>query len=522
MKNNKSSSKETLQEKSWIMYDWANSVYATIIMAAIYPIYFAAAAPDGDVWWGYGTSIATFTVAILAPILGAIADYAGMKKKLFTFFLALGVVFTLCMAISDNWKLMLVGYIISYIGFSGSCLFYDSFLTDVTTADRMDRISAKGYAMGYIGGSTIPFLIAIALVMVVFPDNNALAVKLSVVLTSVWWMIFSIPILKNVKQTHSLGKIPPHLLKNTFKNVANTFVSITKDKAVLLFMLAYFFYIDGVGTVIHMSTAYGSTLGLGTVGMILALMVTQLVAAPCAILFSKFSQKFGSIKMIGFAIVVYFIICTVGFYMGFSLEAEQAAYNDAFNTAYTTENTEVRAYLDILRDDGIATLSGEARADEFAALADSYVKNADPAIAGEVGKAVESIKASVVSVIKTEQFDSTYSAALSRSSMLFWMMAVLVGTCQGGIQALSRSFFGKLIPAEKSNEYYGFFDIFGKFAAVMGPALYAFIKTLTGRASFGILSLMLLFAIGGVILVMGRKHFRELEGRASSAVESAE
>lgn len=496
------------------MYDWADSVYATIIMAAIFPIYFASVAPGGDVVWGYGTSIATFTVAILAPILGAIADYNGMKKKLFTFFMLLGVVFTSVMAITDNWRLMLVGYIISYIGFSGSCLFYDSFLTDVTTVDRMDAVSAKGYAMGYLGGSTIPFLISIALVMFVFPDNNPLAVKISVVMTSMWWLIFSIPMLKNVNQTHSLGKIPPQLFKTTFKNVGKTFINITKDKAVLLFIIAYFFYIDGVGTVIHMSTAYGATLGLGATGMVLALLLTQLVAAPCAVLFSRLSGKVGSIKMIGVAIIVYFLICSVGFYMGFSLETAQDDYTQAFNAAYNAKTEEAGKYLVRLSNDGISLLSSESRTDDFNKLADKYLENADPSIKAEMAVAIPAIKEAVGKVLNDSGFVGNYSAAIKRSSTLFWIMAVMVGTCQGGIQALSRSFFGKLIPAERSNEYYGFFDIFGKFAAVMGPSLYAFIKTISGRSSYGILSLMLLFAIGGGVLLCGRKYFRELESRS--------
>lgn len=507
-------SKETKQERSWIFYDWANSVYATIIMAAIYPIYFAAVVPDGDVWWGYGTSIATFTVALLAPVLGAVADYKGMKKKLFTFFLLLGVVFTSVMAISDNWKLMLVGYIFSYIGFSGSCLFYDSFLTDVTTPERMDAVSAKGYAMGYIGGSTIPFLLAIALMMLVLPDNTALAVKLSVVLTSVWWLVFSIPMLKNVEQTHSLGEIPPHFIRTTLKNVLHTFVQITRDKAILLFMIAYFFYIDGVGTVIHMSTAYGSTLGLGTTGMILALLVTQLVAAPCSIWFSKLSAKIGSIKMIGIAIIVYFIICSVGFYMGFSLEAVQTPYSDCFGQAYSTLSPKAADALRLLEDNGIAVLSSDTRAADFEELADRALAEADPAVSAELKTVLPGVRTAVAEVLGSGDFELSYTRALGRSSMLFWMMAVLVGTCQGGIQALSRSFFGKLIPPEKSNEFFGFFDIFGKFAAVMGPALYAVIKSATGRSSFGILSLMLLFAIGGAVLLIGRRHFSELEKRA--------
>ena len=171
-------------------------------------------------------------------------------------------------------------------------------------------------------------------------------------------------------------------------------------------------------------------------------------------------------------------------------------------------------YLVLLRDDGISMLSKDDRADEFDKLADQFLAGAATEIKAEMAEAIPAIKAAVRGVLTDSGFVSNYSAALKRSSMLFWMMAIMVGTCQGGIQALSRSFFGKLIPSERSNEYYGFFDIFGKFAAVMGPALYAFIKTLTGRSSYGILSLMILFAIGGTVLICGRKYFRELETRA--------
>ena len=187
-----SANRFTRIEKSWITYDWANSVYATIILAAVFPIYFAEVAGSagvvGDVYWGYATSIATLTVALLAPILGAVGDFRGMKKKLFTTFLVIGVVFTATMAMTDQWQMMLVGYVCSYIGFSGSLLFYDAFLTDVTTADRMDRISAWGYAMGYIGGSTIPFLISIALILFgsAIGIDGTLAVKLSCLLCSLW------------------------------------------------------------------------------------------------------------------------------------------------------------------------------------------------------------------------------------------------------------------------------------------------------------------------------------------------
>ncbi len=491
--------KFTKTENSWIMYDWANSVYATIVMAAVYPIYFAAVAKgqgvDGSIWWGYGTSIATFTVAILAPILGAIADYKNMKKKFLTFFLVVGVVFTTFMAIFGTWQMMLIGYMLSYIGFAGSCLFYDSFLTDVTTPARMDRVSAAGYAMGYIGGSTIPFLVSIALIFLM-PDNNPLAIKISIILTSVWWAVFSIPILRNVTQKHSLGDLPKNFLKTAFQNIGHTLADIFKRKGLFLFILAYFFYIDGVGTVIHMSTSYGSTIGLDTTGMILALLVTQLVAAPFAMLFARVSKKIGSIRMLTVAVGVYFIICIVGFYMGFSLEGPQAAAQAAYGKTMETVHAELGTELTELTNAGLDVLNKSSRVEEFAQVVDASGLTADEK---------DQVITAVTKSFNADETFANYDYALKRSNILFWCMAVLVGTCQGGIQALSRSFFGRLIPPEKSNEYFGFFDIFGKFAAVLGPFLYATVTSITNKPSLGILSLMVLFFIGGAILIINRK-----------------
>ena len=430
--------KFTKQEKSWILYDWANSVYATNIMAAIFPIYFTAVC-GGDTagiqWWGYGTSLATLIVAVLAPILGSLGDYKGMKKKFFTFFMAVGVLCTLIMAIFDNWQMLLVGYILSYIGFAGSCLFYDSFLTAVTTRERMDKVSAWGYAMGYIGGSTIPFLISIGILLVMGMDNPT-AVKIVVVLTSVWWGLFSIPMLRNVDQKYYLEGRPERMVSAAFSNVAHTLRDIVKNKGLFCYVIAYFCYIDGVGTVIHMSTSYGSTLGLDTVGMILALLVTQIVAMPCSVLFGRLAKKLGAVRMIGIAIAIYFLICVVGFYMGYIIEVDESAVGTA--------------------------------------------------------------------------------------QVLFWMMAFLVGTVQGGIQALSRSYFSRLVPPDKSNEYFGFFDIFGKFATVVGPFLVAAVTGLTGRSSFGILSLLVLFAVGGLILFLGRSQLKASEEAAEAARKAAE
>ncbi|MDR1664507.1 MAG: MFS transporter [Clostridiales bacterium] len=419
--------KLTLQERSWIMYDWANSVYATIMMAAVFPIYFSGVADNagqpGDYWWGIGTSVSMVVVAVLAPVIGALSDFFGYRKKLFAFFFAIGVGFTLFSAISSNWVLLLLGYAISHIGFTGANLLYDSFLADVTTPERMDKISGYGFAFGYIGGSTIPFIVSIALITfgANFGIDSATAVKISVAIAAVWWGAFTVPFFKNVRQTHGMEKPKGQAIVGaTFKSVAETAVKIFKNKKILFFILAYFFYIDGVGTVISMSTAFGATLGLNTTGMILALLVTQVVAFPCSILFSRLMKKNGPLNMISAAVCMYLLICVVGFIMGFGLEANYFGTGTAL--------------------------------------------------------------------------------------VLFWILAAMVGMVQGGIQAGSRSYYAQMIPADNSGEFFGFFDIFGKFASVLGPFLYALIKGATDRSSFAILSIALLFLIALVILTVGRKH----------------
>ncbi len=430
-KADRSEKRFTKAEKSWIMYDWANSIYATNIMAAIFPIYFAMQADEtGNKLYGFAVSAAALVVALLAPILGAIGDFSGMKKKLFAGFLVLGLVFTAVMAAFEDWRLMLIGFIFSRIGFSGSCLFYDSFLTDVTTPERMDRVSSWGYAMGYIGGSTIPFIISIAIMLLM--NQSVLSYKIAIMIVVVWWAVFSIPFLKNVKQQYSVEDAPQALAKEAFRNAWKTFKDILKDKKILFFIIAYFFYIDGVDTIISMATNYGETLGLGAIGMILALLVTQIVAVPFSILFGNLAKKVGAMRMIAIAVCIYFVITILGFFMGFNIEQ--------------------------------AELSG-----------------------GDI------------------------EAALKLSSTLFWILATLVGTVQGGIQALSRSYFGQLIPPERSNEYYGFLDIFGKFSCVIGPALYAATYAATGRASLGILSIIVLFFGGMVALFAGRKYMKAEE-----------
>jgi len=424
--------KFTREEKSWIMYDWANSVYATIMMAAIFPIFFTGVAngagQSGDYWWGIGTSIAMIIVAVLAPIIGALSDFAGYRKKLFIIFFAIGVGFTLASAFFGNWMLLLLGYALSHVGFAGSCLIYDSFLAEVTTPERMDKVSGYGFALGYIGGSTIPFLIAIALIMYGpnFGVSEVLATRISVALTAVWWAVFTIPFLKNIKQRYSIERSKSQaVIGAAFSSAWHTAKRIFKNKKLLFFIVAYFFYIDGVGTVINMSTAYGATLGLDTTGMILALLVTQIVAFPCSIWFASLSNKLGSLKMIRFAVCEYLLICIVGFFMGFGLE--QGLF-------------------------GIST-----------------------------------------------------------ATVLFWILACMVGTVQGGIQAISRSYFCQMIPPENSGEFFGFFEIFGKFASVLGPLLYALVRKITDSPAYAILSIVVLFLVGLIMLGAGGKHFKSDE-----------
>ena len=498
----------TKKEWSWIMYDWANSIYATNIMAAIFPTIFVSIAGDaGDIWWGYGTSIATFLVAILAPLLGAVADFKGMKKKLFTTFMLMGVVFTFMIAlVMNNWQLMLAGYILSRIGFSGSCLFYDSFLTDVTTDERMDKVSSWGYAMGYIGGSTIPFVISIAMLLLL-GYSNPIAQKFSILIVSVWWLVFSLPFLKNVEQEHYIERTKENSIGQIFRNIGHTAKDIFRRKGLFLFVVAYFFYIDGVGTIISISTAYGTVLGLGTVGMILALLVTQIVAMPCSILFANLAQKITARKALVGAIIVYTFICCMGFYMGFSLEPHQEAYETTLKAEFTDQLTDLTDETAISLRDAAVKLASDKNAQEK--WADEIAKyTAEQKANPEVDRVLETF---ALFLGNNSKVITGFQNAVSFSTILFWAMATLVGTVQGGIQAVSRSYFGKLIPKERSNEFFGFFDIFGKFASVLGPVLYSTIGAWTGRSSFGVLALICLFLIGLVIMICGKKDLEALE-----------
>ena len=397
--------KLTRQERSWIMYDVGNSAFV-LLSTALIPVYFASLVEEGStvvVAWGYAETIASLILALLMPFLGSLADLQGNKKKFFVGTVGTGAVACAALGIPAQALPFLVVYVVAAIMLNGSMVFYDAFLVDATTEENYDEVSSLGYAYGYIG-SCIPFIISLVIVLFgsSFGIDMALGMKLAFLITALWWIGFSIPLIRNVHQSH-FKPAHTHVIKQTFAGLGRTIKKIIKDKRLRLFMLAFFFYIDGVHTIIKMSTSYGTDLGIDATQLVLALLVTQFVAFPSAIAYGRLANKFGTKRMLLVGVFAYF--CITGF-----------------------------------------------------------------------------------------------AAFFLRTALEFWILAICVGMFQGGIQALSRSEFGKLIPKENANEYYGFFDIFGKYAAVMGTFLVSLFTQITGNASVGVMSIAVLFVLGFILL----------------------
>lgn len=393
------------RERSWVLYDVGNSAYV-MLAATLIPIYFSAIAEPGSsavVAWGYATTVASLALALLMPFLGSLADLKGNKKKFLAGTIGTGAVSLAVMGVPGNAMVFLAIYVFSSVMLNASLVFYDAFLVDATEQDRYDEVSSQGYAWGYIG-SCIPFIVC--LVIVLFGSSFGIGqldgIRISFVITAAWWLVFSVPVLRDVHQTHFKAR-EEHLFRHTLKGLAGTCKKIARDKRLLMFMLAFFFYIDGVHTIITMSTSYGTDLGIDSTQLVLALLVTQFVAFPSAIAYGRLAGRFGTKRMLLIAVFAYLCI-------------------------------------------------------------------------------------------------TLFAAFFLRSAVEFWVLAVCVGLFQGGIQALSRSEFGKLIPKENANEYYGFFDIFGKYATIMGTLLVSVFTQLTGSSSYGVLSVAVLFIVGFVLL----------------------
>lgn len=399
--------KLTKQEKNWVMYDVGNSAF-TLLITTILPIYFNYLASEAGLaselymaYWGYAASIVTLIVAVIGPIFGTIADTRGYKRPIFLGALLIGAIGCIGLGFTKNWLVFLIVFIVAKIGYSSSLIFYDSMLGDVTEEERMDQVSSQGFAWGYIG-SCIPF--AVSLVVVLGADSLGLtmpvAMMIAFIITAVWWVIMTLPLLKTYEQKYYIEK-NKHAISESFKRLGNTFKNIKKEKKAFLFLLAFFFYIDGVYTIIDMATAYGSALGLDSTGLLLALLVTQIVAFPFAILFGRLARKIAVDKLITICIVAYFFI-------------------------------------------------------------------------------------------------AVYAMFLS-SQVQFWILAVCVGMFQGGIQALSRSYFTKIIPAEQSGEFFGFMDICGKGAAFFGTLIMSTVTLITGKENLGVGAIAFLFLVGLVL-----------------------
>lgn len=394
----------TRTERSWVMYDVGNSAF-TLMLSTIVPIYFNSVAGeelssvDYLAYWGYAASIATLLCAVLGPVLGSYSDRSGWRMRMYVAVLGIGVIGCAALGFVNAWLAFLVVLVITRLGYSLSLVFYDSMLVDVTRPSRSDRVSAAGYAWGYIG-SCVPFVACLVLILGcdLMGITMGQAMTVSMIVIAAWWVAASIPLIRNYRQVHS---VDAHS-EGAFRTLARTIRNARSEKKAFLFLVAFFFYIDGVYTIIEMATAYGQAIGLDTSMLLVALLMTQIVAFPCTIAFGRLSSRFDTGRLIAVCVVAYMLITVVAFFMT--------------NIAQ------------------------------------------------------------------------------------FFALAFLVGMFQGGIQALSRSHFSRIIPPERSGEFFGLMDIFGKGASFTGTLVVSAVSQATGETSIGILSLVVLFAIGLVLL----------------------
>ena len=404
-------SKLTKLEKSWILYDVGNSAF-TLLVSTLLPIYFNALATAGGLnedlylsYWGYAGSIATIIVAFVGPICGTLSDRKGYKKPIFILCVLLGVLGCAALGLAKGWLAFLAIFLIGKVGFHSSLVFYDSMLPEVTTEDRIDNVSTQGYAWGYIG-SVIPFVICLVLVLAggSFGLDQTTAMIIAFLITAAWWALFTLPLMRQYKQTSYVER-GEHPIADTFRQIGNTFRKAKSQKHIFVYLIAFFFFINGVYTIIDMATAYGTALGLNTT-MLLALLLTQIVAFPCAILFGKLSANHDSAKLMKICIICYTCI--------------------------------------------------------------------------------------------------TLFAVFLVAQWQFWLLATLVGMFQGAIQALSRSYLGKIVPAEQSGEFYGLMDICGKGASFIGMALVGFINQIPAGMTFTVFGLELQnsnLAVGTLVIL---------------------
>jgi len=412
---------------AWACYDWANSAFATVVMAGFFPLFFKQywssdiPVTESTFHLSVANSLAGLVIVLIAPVLGAIADAGGLRKRLLFVFAAFGVLMTagLYGVAQGQWLLALICFVFAVLGFMGSVLFYDSLILSVAKEDELDLVSAFGFGMGYLGGG---LLFAFDVAMTLWPEvfgfaDAAEAVRVSFLTVAIWWALFSIPLFIWVPEKESNHLQTGVVVMQGLRQLKHTFHEVRKLRVVFLFLLAYWLYIDGVDTIIRMAVDYGMSIGLDSEGLIIALLITQFVGFPAAIGFGFIGKHYGAKRGILLALGVYMLVTLGAFFMDSSLE--------------------------------------------------------------------------------------------------FYILAVAIGLVQGGVQSLSRSFYARIIPADKSAEFFGFYNMMGKFAAVLGPIMMGTVGLLTGSPRIGILSVGLLFILGALLLLFvdeeeGRRVAQEL------------
>ena len=396
----------------WAFYDWANSGFATTVMAGFFPIFFKSYwagnldAAESTFVIGSINSLIGLLIAISAPIFGAIADAGKTKKKFLFIFAALGILATgyLFFIPESSWKLAVIFYGLGVIGFSGGNIFYDALIVSVSSPSQRNKTSSLGFSLGYLGGGIL-FLFNV--IMYLYPESFGLsgpadAVLWSFMSVAIWWLIFSMPLLFYVQEKDDSVSDNINVVRMAFSNLISTSKSVRNYKKVVIFLLAYFLYMDGVDTIIRMATSYGSDIGLSASSMISALLLTQFVGFPATLIFGFYADKFGYKESLTFAIIVYIGV-----------------------------------------------------------------------------------------VLFSSQMDTAEE---------FFIVAAIIGLVQGGVQAISRSYFSNLIPQEKAAEFFGFYNFIGKSSVFIGPFMVSGIALLTGSPSIGILSLLVLFIPGLILL----------------------
>ena len=393
------------KELSWILYDCANSAYSMAITTALFPIYFGMIGGN-EMNLGYYNSFASIIIAILSPVLGTIADFRGMKKRLFTLFSIISIFSTLFLSFAGELglPLLMAFFILGSVTFAGSNIFYDAFLVDVTNDERMDKISTAGFAYGYIA-SVIPFIFCLGAVLI-FGMKNPLGYQIGFIITALWWLVLTIPMYKNVDQVYGVDPVP-NPVKESFSTIFHTLKNIKKNKVVVIFLCSYFLYIDGVDTIIKMVIPYAKSVldadKFNTLVLLGILIYVQIVAFPFAIIYGKLADKFGTKTMIKVGIITYMV--------------------------------------------------------------------------------------------------SVFFAYFMSNLIHVFVLSTFIASAQGGIQALSRSYYAKIIPKENANEFFGFYNIFGKFAAIVGPFIMSLITTITHNPRYSILGIIPLFVVGYIIML---------------------